>query len=41
LAFVNGCVDVLDQVLVFLVQVGGGEFGEFEQGRYLQDFCEH
>ncbi len=41
MAFVNGCVDALDQVLVLLVQVGGGEFAQFEQGHYLQDFGEH
>jgi hypothetical protein len=26
---------------VLLVQVGGGEFAQFEQGHYLQDFGEH
>ena len=41
MAFVNGCVDVLDQIFVLLVQVSGCEFAQFEQGHDLQDFGEN
>jgi hypothetical protein len=41
LAFVNGCIDILDEVLVFLVQVFGGELAQLEERHDLKDFREH